>query len=323
MKIDIATVANPAEPAGGSARRAVASAGAGLLAGLLVVMAGVAAAQAGRPQGLAVNWGDGFTSLRFRYLGQKYEYPRDLRADSFVPVGGAPQFQVTRQWPVVAVRARWAIPRDHWPEPYRDRILPLMLMRACDAELYPRLYPEAILGAQFLAPPPWLATDADPLDGALPRLLRGKTVRYQIKADAGFGASDYTIRTQIQMGLSEDGKAIFYFDRPSYISDHLVSREFLCAACDTGREIRFEVCVYCVCAPRYLFRGEAMRRVESDCRYLIRRLYEEFEGDFGPRAIEQYVKTIREKRKQRGGAAPARAADPPAQAPAADRKRGG
>jgi len=136
-------------------------------------------------------------------------------------------------------------------------------------------YPKAIKSSRFKFPPQYLREVRSPGEYNLAGLMRGKQIGYAIVAKAGVGAADYTIKTKIRIGLSEDGKTVFWDDQPSYISDHLTVRETVFAAHDAGDVIRFEARMLCVCKPRRLLRGEAMRRVERTGAYLVDRLWED------------------------------------------------
>jgi hypothetical protein len=133
-------------------------------------------------------------------------------------------------------------------------------------------------------------------------------VAYQITAKAGFGASDYTMRTRIRIGLTEDEKTVFFHDRPEYISEHLTTRQYFFAGRDEGDCIRLEARIFCVCAPRWFFQDETMRRIEATSRYFVQRIYaclddapttEEIEAFFA--LIKDKHQTLEEYLKKHGG----------------------
>ena len=72
-------------------------------------------------------WGTGYRSLTFDFRGQKCEYPQDMRKSGFPATGQAPELRFEKDWPVVAMCARWTISVDGWPEQYRQQAVDLIL----------------------------------------------------------------------------------------------------------------------------------------------------------------------------------------------------
>lgn len=244
------------------------------------------------PRDIQVAWGADDRTLEFSFRGQRFEYPRDLSKGAYPAPGLKPAFQFEKHWPVVTMRARWTVPVGGWPEQYRKQALDLMLMYACDAQLYTNLFPEFIKSSSITVPPEFLAEARDPERYRLAEAMHGKVARYEITASAGFGAADYKIRTKMRIGLSADGKTLFYHDSPDYISDHLTQREFVFAAQDVDEGIRFEVVMLCVCKPRWAFRGETMRRIENNGRYYVERLHENLDATPTADEIKAYLERV-------------------------------
>jgi hypothetical protein len=146
-------------------------------------------------------------------------------------------------------------------------------MYACDAGLMHKLFPEMIREGEFTAPAEFRKKAANPKGFNLVQALRGREVKYQVLAKAGLGAPDYTIKTQVRIGLSEDNKTVFSYDAPDYISANLKLREILFAAHDAGDRTLFELRVVCICAPRRVFRSVAMGRIQDGNKYFVEQLY--------------------------------------------------
>ncbi|NOZ23756.1 MAG: hypothetical protein GXP25_21985 [Planctomycetes bacterium] len=245
---------------------------------------------------LHVRWGEDYCTLSFTFLGQQIEYPQHMLKTKFPPAGKEPEFHFEKNWPIVAMVARWTASVKGWPEKYRSDAVDLILMYVCDAQMYENIYPDVIRSSKFTFPPEFLKEAANP-GYKLAETMRGKEIGYEVKARGGFGASDYKIRTRIRTGLSKDEKTVFYYDKPEYISDHLKTRQYIFAAYDAGDYIHFEARLLCACAPRRTFRGEAMRRVEADSMYFVRRIYEVLDDAPTLEEIETYLKMVREGRQ--------------------------
>jgi len=245
---------------------------------------------------IRVEWSKDFTAITFNFMGQKCEYPADMLKGRFPPPGRPPQFKFDRKWPVVTMVATWTASVKGWPDKYRSEAVDLMLMYACDAQLYEYIFPDIISKSSVSFPPEFLKEAHKP-EYNLAENMRGKEVQYTITAKAGFGASDYEIKTKIRIGLSKDGKTVFYHDSPQYISEHLKNREFFFAGHDAGNNINFEVRMLCVCAPRRLMRGEMMRRIEASGKYFVERIYEDLDDAPTVEEIERYLSLVRDKKQ--------------------------
>jgi hypothetical protein len=239
-----------------------------------------------------VEWGPDYRWLRFSYLEQDWQYARDLLNTQFPPAGQPPEVKVYKNWPVVSLQARWTASAKGWPEKYRKDAVDIMLMFACDAQMYEYLFPDVIKSSRFTFPPEFL-TEAQNPQFNLAQSLRGKEVGYQITAKAGFGASDYTIKTKIRIGLDDSEKTVFFHDKPEYISEHLKTRQYFFAGSDAGDCIKLEAKIYCECAPRYMLQGEAMRRVENTSRYFVQRIYERLDNAPTLQEIEDYLAMVK------------------------------
>jgi hypothetical protein len=242
---------------------------------------------------LSVKWGGDFRELCFRFQGERVCYPEEMLRAAFPAPGAPPEFRFTAEWPFVSMTARWSVATKGWPEKYRPDAIDLVVMYACDADLYEYIFPDSISSSSFSCPPGFLR-EAEDSRYDLAGALRGKEVAYEVTAKGGFGAADYVIRTRIRIGVSADGKAVFYHDRPSYISDHLKTRDFFFAVRDAGDRLVFEVRMWCECAPALFFRGETMRRVEENGRYFVRRLHEDLDEPPTREDIEDYFRLVKE-----------------------------
>ncbi len=236
-------------------------------------------------------WGPNYEWLRFEFLKRPCEYARDMIAEQFPPPDTPPEIKVYRQWPIVAVHARWAVSVKGWPEKYREDAVDLMLMYACDAQMYEYIFPDVIRSSRFTFPPDFLKQAQDP-GYRLAKSLRGKEAEYEITAKAGLGASDYKIKTKIRIGLTEDEKTVFFHDCPEYISDHLKTRQYFFAGHDAGDRVHLDARIYCECAPRRLFQDEATRRVEGTSRYLIERIHSRLDNAPTQEEIEDYLQMV-------------------------------
>ncbi len=242
-----------------------------------------------------VYWGPHYYSLRYNAYGLEFEYPEWMINKPFGPPGQAPEIVFKKDWPIVTMRARWVVSTEKWPEKYRDNALNLIVMRAADATLYEHLYPETVRQSRFTTPPQFreLAEGVGP--APLIDRLRGNSVQYEVLCKGGFGAKDFTIQARIKAGASEDGKTLFYYDRPDYISKHFRALEYVFAVRDEGDTARFEVWMACECTPRRMFRGETMNRTEQQGRYYVERLFETFSNPPTEKQIDDYVRQLKEK----------------------------
>ncbi len=256
------------------------------------MVVGQTSAEESGSKGLQVQWGPEHRSMTFTYLGETVSYPKEVREARFPPVGQQPVKKMSSQWPVVGMRARWTISTKGWPEKYRDQAIDLILMHTCDAAALEHMFPETIKSSRFKFPPQYLREARSPGEYNLTELMRGKEIGYAIVGKAGVGAADYTVKTKIRIGLTEDGKTFFWDDHPSYISDHLTARELVFAAHDAGDVIRFEARMLCVLKPRRLLRGEAMRRIERTGTYMVDRFYEDLDNPPTVKEIEEYFSLV-------------------------------
>ena len=220
-----------------------------------------------------MQWNDDYTELSFNYLGQPGSFAESIRSGSYPPPGAPPEIKFHKSFPVVAIRARWTASTDNWPKEYRADALDYIIMRSADADFYHEIYPKIIADSKITVPPEFVKEAGDHGNFSLVEALRGKDLKYQIRAKGGFGAKDYQIDTTITLGLSSDKATAFFTDEPSYISDYLKTREYVFAAHDADDHIRFDILVFCLCKPTWL-KGETMKRVEDSSSYLINRMYQ-------------------------------------------------
>lgn len=272
------------------------------------------------PASLDVAWAPDYRSLCFGFMERRICYPDEMLRAAFPSPGAPPEFRFAKNWPLVSMTARWSVSTKGWPEKYRKDAIDLIIMYACDAELYEYIFPESIRASAFTYPPAFLAQADDPrydLAGA----LRGKEVEYEVTAKGGFGAADCLIKTRIRIGVGADRKTVFYHDKPYYISDYLKSREIVFAGRDAGDLLVFEVRMQCECGPALLFRGETMRRIEENGRYFVRRLYEDLDEPPTAEDIENYFRLVgggkhsREAYLQNRGLSPGPGSHPPTPPP--------
>ena len=263
----------------------------GLLS-LLALSAGAPESVAQTIPTLGLSFSAEYDSLSFTFRRSNVHYPEDFIESEFPSPGRPPLFDFARKWPIVTMIAPWSILVEGWPEEYRDETIDLILMFACDAPLFADNFPRNVIASRYTYPPEF-RREADNPSQNLAATLRCAKVGYELKAKAGFGAADYTIKTEIRVGLSDDGKTVFYYDRPSYISDHLVNREVIFTARERGERIHFEFIALTACKPRLLFRDEAMRRVEADSSYLVIRMYEMLNDAPGKKEIEAYYNKVK------------------------------
>ena len=262
---------------------------------LALLFLGVADAE--EANGLRARWADDSRALSFEYLGHECLYPGDMEAGNFPPPGAPPVFQFEKEWPVVTMRARWTASVEGWPAEHRENAIDLILLFACDAQLYEDIFPEIISSSRITHPPEIRKEAHDPDNFKLAETLRGKEIGYTVTAKAGAGAADYTIKTKIRIGLSADGKTVFYYDRPDYISDYLERKDYFFAARDAGDRIYFESRMLCVCAPRRTFRSMMMNRVEAAGKYFVERLYKYLDDAPTVEEIEGFLDKVRQQRK--------------------------
>ena len=252
-------------------------------------------------ESLNVKWNADCTALTFTFRGKDVKYPQDMTKGAFPPAGAQPEFHFEKKWPVVTMSARWTVSVKDWPPKHRPHALDLILMFACDAEIYEYVFPETVRSSSFTFPPEYIKEAKNPLRYNLAESMRGKQLNYEITMKAGFGAADFKIKTKIYVGLSKDGKTAFYYDRPEYISKHLTVREFIFAAHDTGDSIHFEAKLLCVCSPARLLKGERMSRVERDGKYFVQRIYEQLDNAPTAKEIEDYLNSVKQRSVPKGG----------------------
>ena len=168
-----------------------------------------------------INWDKEYQSVSFAWLDRQGAYPDDLAKGEFPASGKEPTIKTEKEWPVVTFSARWTTSTKNWPSKYRSQALDLILMYACDAELYQSIFPETIKASHFTYPPEYLKEANDTHAHDLADILRGQEVAYEVTAIAGTGLADYSIKTKIRLGVSKDKKTVFYCDQPEYISDYL------------------------------------------------------------------------------------------------------
>jgi hypothetical protein len=262
----------------------------GCLIGFVALIAGPVSAKE-KPKDLEVQWGKDYETLSFNYLGEKTEYPKDLVKAKFPAIGKKLEIKFEEKWPVVAMRARWSISAKDWPNEYRPEAIDLILMYACSASLYEYIYPKYIKSSKVTMPPEFKKDAAD-RQYRLAEVMRGKELGYEVTAKGGFGAADYKIKTKIRIGLSKDGKSVFYFDEPSYISDYLESREFLFGGHDAGDTMHFEIVMMSICKTPQMFKGEITRRTKETGQYFVERLYEDLSDAPTKGEIEKYLNFI-------------------------------
>lgn len=264
---------------------------------LALLVAGAPAAAAGEKYTPQVEWGEDYRTLSINFLGKEVSYPGEMLKGEFPPAGAEPEFRFEKDWPVVTMRARWTMPGTGWPSEYRPNAIDLILMFACNAQLYEHIAPEAVSSSSFTHPPVYLKEVRDPGQHNLAEKMRGKTLGYEVTAKAGFGASDYKIRTKIRVGLSGDGKTVFYYDRPEYISDYLERKDYFFAAHDGGKEIRFEARMVAVCAPRRALKGKMMSRVEESAGYFVKQIYKSLGHAPAGEKIEKFLERVKQQQK--------------------------
>ena len=266
-----------------------------LIAGIIVLSSGTMLVQTAkaRDEQPKITWDKEYRAVRFAWLGYTGQYPDDLAKGEFPPPGEEPQIKITKEWPIVAIRARWTTSTKNWPAKYRSQALDLVLMYASNAELYHTVFPKTIKASHFAYPPEYIKEAQDPHANNLVDILRGKEVAYQITAKAGTGLPDYTIKTKIRLGVSKDEKTVFYSDLPEYISRYLTQRLVFFAVRDVGQSLYFEVRALALCKPRRLFKGATLDVVEKDTRYMLERFHAKLGYAPTKEKIEAFLKSIK------------------------------
>jgi hypothetical protein len=266
--------------------------GAGLMAVFMFAGAAPPAAAEDDYQ-VRVQWSEDYRRLSAEFKGHKLEYPADMLGDEFPPAGAEPNMRVWKEWPVVALRAKWTSSLQDWPEKYRPIARDLILMFSCDAQLYEYVFPGVVRSSRFTSPPEFVQAAEAPLQGNLAELLRGKEVKYAFTAKAGFGAGDYQMTTRIRIGVSADGKTVFYHDSPQYISDYLKTRDYFFGCSGSGDALRFEGVMICVCTPT-LFKGTTMDRVANSGEYFVTRMYDLLKKGPTEKGIDDYLALVKD-----------------------------
>lgn len=272
--------------------------------GILIAVAILAASAAvalGQEGQIHVQWNSDYTSLTGQFRGQAFQYPDEMvkAAKDFPKPGENPRIDIQENWPDLTVLARWSFSAASWPERYRDSSLGYVLMCGCDADMMAKLYPQMVSDASVLEPLQFRQSELGPHDRNILPALRGQEILYEVRAKAGIGASDYTIKSKVRIGLSQDGKTVFYYDSPEYISQYLVVREILFAAHDAGDRILVEIRVACVLAPRRFFRDTTMSRVREANQYYLDQLYALCHTPSAAE-IESYFETLQKKNPDLG-----------------------
>ncbi len=224
-----------------------------------------------------VKWNSDFTALKYSFGNGilKGSYPEDMAKDVFPPVSKPPVINSKKKWPDVFMNAKWTIDISSLPSADKANKLDSILMRLCNPDYYKEDFPKTIVSTKFTLPQEFKKEKENP-DYNLIKSLRGKTLNYEVVMAAGFGASDYKIKTTIHIGANEDEKTIFYYDQPEHISNHLDVREFIFAAHQAKDKIFFEINIFCKCESSKFIRGTKMGRVENDSRYFIEQMYKRF-----------------------------------------------
>lgn len=285
-----------------------------------VIFAMLAPVASGQDKGeMGVQWAKDFTSVKATFRGQGVAFPDAIAGATanFPEPGDKPSIDIQESWPSVTMIARWSMPTGGWPKEYRDAALGYVLMCGCDADLMAKLYPAMIAEGRFTAPLQFRKEAVDLTDRNILKAFRGQELSYEVLAKGGFGAADYTIKTKVRVGLSEDGKTVFYYDSPEEISDHLADREILFAAHDAGDRVLVEMRVVCVMAPRSLFRDTALGRVRDANQYFIDQLFGLCSVAPSKAQLDAYTELLKKKNPdladllERAEAARAKAANEP------------
>jgi hypothetical protein len=263
------------------------------MAGVLVAVLASSPAPGQEGDNGQIQWGNDYQSLTALFWGHKLEYPADMLTAEFPPPGAAPAMLSKKVWPVVALRAKWTISAQDWPRKYRPCATDLILMFACDAQLYEYVFPGVVRSSRFTSPSEFVRMAQDPLNHNLAQALRGQEVRYAFTATAGFGAKDYQMTTKIRIGVSSDGKTVFYCDSPQYISDYLKVRDYFFACHDAGDALRLEGVMVCVCTPTW-FKDTTMDRTAKSGEYFATRMYQILQKAPTEKTIEDYLALVKD-----------------------------
>ena len=240
-----------------------------------------------------VQWGNDFQTLNVEFRGHKLEYPADMLTAEFPPPGAPPAILLKKEWAVVALRAKWTVSAQDWPQKYRRAATDLILMFACDAQLYEYVFPGVVRSSRFTSPSEFVQMAQNPAKYELAKSLRGQEVKYAFTASAGFGAKDYQMTTKIRIGVSPDGKTVFYCDSPQYISDYLKVRDYFFACHDAGDVLRFEGVMICVCTPTW-FKDTTMDRTGKSAQYFVDRMYQILKKAPTESGIEDYLGLVKD-----------------------------
>ena len=272
-----------------------------ILIAITILTAAAAAAPAQEGQ-MRVVWNSDYTSLTGQFRGQAFRCPDEVanQAKDFPNPGEKLHVDIQENWPDLTMLARWSFSTASWPGKYRDSALSYVLMCGCDADLMAKLYPAVVSEASFTAPLQFRTSAVGPRDRNILQALRGQEVMYEERCKAGFAASDYTIKSTVRVGLSQDGKTVFYYDSPYFISQYLVDREILFAAHDVGDRILMEIRVTCVMAPRRLFRDTVISRVRETNQYYIERLYALCHDAPSVAELENYAELLKKRNPELG-----------------------
>ncbi|MHC4562766.1 MAG: hypothetical protein ACYS8X_08360 [Planctomycetota bacterium] len=262
------------------------------MAFLLTVAVACQSAAGQDVQDLNVQWAEGHRALQFVFRGNALEYPHGVTTGEFPAADQPPEVDIESGWPLTTYHARWTVSTKDWPAEHRANALDLILLRACDADVFDEIYPEAVSSSHVTSRPELVK--GLPPSGAcrLAEAMRGGQVGYELVAPGGFGAKDAVITTTITVGFSEDGKTLMYYDDPVSITENLLDRGILFAAHDAGDHIRFEIRGHYISAPRRLFRDEALSRTKKTMAYLIQQMYEYFSAAPTDDEIASYLKLV-------------------------------
>ena len=217
-------------------------------------------------------WYKDFSEMSYDFGKLKGRYPDNLIKGNFPPAGAKPVFITEKKWPDVFINAKWTLDISKLSSEKKENILDEILLRACNPNYYKSDFPETIVKTKFETPDAFSNELADPSFDLI-NAMRGKSLNYEVVMNAGFGARDYTIKTKIYIGATDDRNTIFYYDKPENISNHLDIREFTFAARKTDDKLFFEVNIFCKCEPSSILRGTKMNRVAADSKYFIMQMF--------------------------------------------------
>ncbi len=262
---------------------------------MLAVLVGVAdGTRADDTPSLNVKWGENHESLTFTFQGKPVDCYQAVTAADWPPAGEPPEVHIHSDWPVMTYHARWATSLADWPEEERDNVLDYVLMRACDVGAFAHVYSQAVRDARMICPPKFVAEAAEPDTHKLTELLRGSSVEFEVVAKGGFGAADSLIKSAIMIGSTADNRTVFYYDEPSYISEHFLKRNVVFTAHITNGELRAEIWGLYVYSPRSSFRDVAISRTRDTTNYLIDQMYRYFGSAPDQETIDAYYKTVKD-----------------------------